>query len=427
MMYISSKSIERFESWFVIVSLFIFTGGPISLLSFSGEVSENFQAGSNPLEQIIFLLIHIISLFLIVIRRKKIYRELIKRDKFILLMLLLIMLVIIASTFWSKYPETTFRRSLALWGTTLFGVYFSTCHKFERQLAFLSQVYALVVVLSLIAGIVFPSYGIMTGTHAGAWSGIFLHKNGLGSTMVLSSLVFSVLIFSNNQRKSLKLTFLFFSFLLLILSTSKNALLLFAFLAGVLLLLSLAWLPYEFLVPLLLGAILVISMGALILFGNFGFFLGVLGKDLTFTGRTDIWPYVWEAIDKRFWIGYGYEGFWRGFDSDAASVWYAVSWQPSHPHNGLFELLLIFGFIWTSLFVIIFLRVYIKSIILARSSHSAEYFWPVLFLTFTFISNIGETKILSYNSLSWILFIMSVFAAVKSYQSYGTLSTSKNL
>lgn len=422
-MYSSSKLIEHFEYWFVVLSLFLFTGEPIKLLALS-EASQSYQEGSNLLEQLTFLLIHVISLLLLIVHRKRVCSELVRRDKFILLMLLLIMLGIVSSALWSQYPGTTLRRSLALWGTTFFGIYFSTCHKFKQQLILLSQAYSIVIILSLVAGIFLPHYGIMSGTHAGAWRGIFLHKNGLGSSMVLSSVLFLILVIGDRRKRYLKAAFLFLSFLLLVLSTSINALLAFTILSSLFLLLLLVWLPYDWLVPILLGAILIVSLVALIFFSNLGFFLEILGKDLTFTGRTDIWPYVWEAINRKFWTGYGYEAFWRGFDSDAANIWYAVGWQPTHPHNGLLELLLIFGFIGTLLFLLIFIQLYLKSVVLVRVSNSVEYIWPVLFLTFTLFSNIGETNVLSYNSLSWVLYIMVAFTVIKPYQPYRLLNSS---
>ena len=401
----SRKTLPYLEQGFVLVSLLFFLSNPLKLIALR-DAGQSFQGGSNVLEQVIFLTIHLASIGLIVINREQICAELLKRDKLILFSIFILLIVIMLSASWSSYPDLTMRRGFALWGTTFFGVYFSTCFSYKKQFLFLSQVYGLVAILSLLIALLLPTYGVMSDAHSGAWRGIFLHKNGLGSSMVLSVSLFLSLYFSSSSRKYLKLFLLGLSVFLLLFSTSKNALLVFLLLSCLFPIFALLKLRIDLMIPMLLGMVFLVTLGAVIILGNLGDILGIIGKDATLTGRTDIWPSVWESIDQKIWLGYGYQGFWQGFDSEAARIWYTVGWEPTHPHNGLLELLLVFGFLCTALFLLVFMLLCVRSIIWARVSRSPEYFWAFIFLIYTLASNIAETKVLEYNKMSWVLYIM---------------------
>lgn len=49
--------------------------------------------------------------------------------------------------------------------------------------------------------------------------------------------------------------------------------------------------------------------------------VGVLGKDLTLTGRTELWAVALERIAERPWLGHGYLGFWREGNPWAEALW----------------------------------------------------------------------------------------------------------
>ena len=107
-----------------------------------------------------------------------------------------------------------------------------------------------------------------------------------------------------------------------------------------------------------------LSAGALLFFfANQSALLELLGKDPTLTGRTLFWPYVFDNILNRPFLGWGYFGFWTPFNPIALQiaeairpegVWYV--WIIPNAHNGLLEALLEIGFVGTSLFVFLMLR-----------------------------------------------------------------------
>ncbi|WP_049558612.1 O-antigen ligase family protein, partial [Limnoraphis robusta] len=71
--------------------------------------------------------------------------------------------------------------------------------------------------------------------------------------------------------------------------------------------------------------------------------LGLIGKDPSLTGRTDLWAWAREMIDKRPWLGYGYTAFWQGLDGGSAYIIRAARWPVPYSHNGILDLWLDIG------------------------------------------------------------------------------------
>ena len=84
--------------------------------------------------------------------------------------LFLFILFIILSPLWSEVPVASFRRSLALLGTTIFAVFLTIRFKQENLLQLMAIGLALTVVTSLFLVFFFPSIGLSV-THPGDWRG----------------------------------------------------------------------------------------------------------------------------------------------------------------------------------------------------------------------------------------------------------------
>ena len=62
-------------------------------------------------------------------------------------------------------------------------------------------------------------------------------------------------------------------------------------------------------------------IGAVIFFASDVVF-GLLGKDATLTGRTQIWAAIMRQIDQRPWLGYGYAAIW----DEPTGQWGPLAW-----------------------------------------------------------------------------------------------------
>jgi O-antigen ligase len=176
---------------------------------------------------------------------------------------------------------------------------------------------------------------------------------------------------------------------------------------------------YNHVVPLLIAVVLVAGASGALLLENLEAIAGALGKDLTLTGRTDIWAVMLEMISKRPLFGYGYNGFWLGWDSEvSAYIWHTLQWECPYAHNGFMDLLAELGITGLGLFLLSFGFAYFKGLVFLRKTKTPEGVWPLLYLTYIVIYNITETSLLSSNSIFWIVYVMVVFSTAVEYDQF---------
>ena len=401
------------EKAFVVLTLFFSTAALVPVLLDTEEASGQ---PVDPLTPILFSGIYAVTLLLIVVRRKSFMRVATKE-----IFIWLLVGLAVASVYWTFAPELTPRRSVLLLGSTMFAVYVSARYSLREQLEFLAWTFGIIVVLSFVFAIAVPSYGLMTfqegGVHAGAWRGIMMHKNILGRMMCLSSIVFLLLATgeSTSNRKSSRIFWAGFvlSVALIILSTSKSAIVVCVTMTTILPLYKALRGKYTTLVPILISVVLVGGGAATLLLDNLEVIAGALGKDLTLTGRTDIWAVMLELISERPLFGYGYNGFWMGWDSEASAyVWRTLEWECPYAHNGFMDLLAELGGSGLALFLISFAIATFKAISLVRKTKTVEGLWPLLYLTYLILYNITESSLLSSNSIYWIVYVSVVFSTM---------------
>lgn len=383
----------------------------LSLLFFTDAILPNLNeiSGMNiaPIKLVLANGISLVSILLIVIGHKKVI-PIVIREKWLWILLG----IALASTFWSDVPGTTLRGSVFLAQITSFGVYFAARYSLKEQLRLLAATFSIVVLLSIAIALALPDYGVMTsqegGVHAGAWRGIYIHKNGLGRMMVLSALVF-LLSTSSSPNRWIAWSGFILSIAIIVLSTSKTAL--------AILFTSIALLPFYKALrwrSSLAGcfAIVTVLVGgsvAVLLASNAEAILGVFGRDLTLTGRTDLWVAVLDKIGERPWLGYGYGGFWRSWEGESAQVLSTVRWAAPHSHNGFLDLWLDLGLLGLLTFALGFLAVCWRSVICLRLIRTSEGLLPIAYLTFLLLANLTESSLLRQNSL-WILFTVITFS-----------------
>jgi O-antigen ligase len=319
--------------------------------------------------------------------------------------LLLFVLLALASTLWSGY-EKTLIRAIILSATCLFSIYFALRYTIKEQLILVSKCFLIILILSLIFVVLLPKYGIMGGIHAGAWRGVFNHKNFLGKMMIISDIVFILLQMNKDQRCWTTYFGIFASTILLIMSRSSSSLGNFISLLLVLLVLRTWRWQFEIMIPAV-SATLFLGISFKIWYEeNAAVIFDSLGKDASLSGRTDIWYLLYDIGLRKLWLGYGYESFWRGFDGPSAEVWYAYDWHPPHAHNGFLELFLSLGLVGLTIFMLSFLSSLWQSFITLRYlTTESEGFWPAISLIFLILSNLTESGLMLENSIYTVMYI----------------------
>ena len=102
----------------------------------------------------------------------------------------------------------------------------------------------------------------------------------------------------------------------------------------------------------------VTSLGFIVLMSNIDLILVYMDKDPTLTGRTDLWPYVIDAILRKPFLGWGFTAFWSPLNPAAGRISDLTGWGFGvvEAHNGLLELLLDVGIIGTAFILFLLTR-----------------------------------------------------------------------
>lgn len=311
-------------------------------------------------------------------------------------------LLAIASTLWSIDPELSFRRGIAVLATTLMGVYLAARFDWLTALRLLAAVWLVLMFASLISGIAAPGFAVMSEIHPGAWMGGWGEKNALGGHAARASFLFAFLAWRDPAHRRAWLTGLLVALALVLLSRSATALL------GAILglgIIGAAWWMLKgprFSLILLWASAIAAGAAILIYMLAPGLLLGLIGKDETLTGRTDIWVELVAAIEQKPALGYGYLAFW-GLDSEPR-YWLekAVAWNAPSGHNGWLDLAISLGLVGVAIFAIDVALTLWRSVSLSLRSPAGVF--AIGFLAQFMLFAMSESIILAQNSILWATF-----------------------
>ena len=314
------------------------------------------------------------------------------------------LLVVCAASFtWSIEPGLTQRRSLAIIMTTVAGLYLGTRYNWQTMLRAIALAWFIIAISSFLTGLLVPSFGRMHEVHVGAWQGLFYEKNQLGGMMARAALFGAFLCIMDRQFRWHWAGLVGLSLVLILLSTSKTALL--GCFLGLGILITAALMKRGVntgLIIIWLGTIVVGAGAALLVFAPELVF-ALLGRDMTLTGRTDIWIALIDYIEQRPLLGYGYGAFWSP-DSDPGNwVREALQWDAPTAHNGWMEVTLALGLVGLFFLAMDFIITVVRAAIA-----SIDTWTGVLALAFFaqfFLFSLSESTSLQQNSIIWVLYV----------------------
>lgn len=321
--------------------------------------------------------------------------------------LVILALLAITSALWSIDPELSFRRGIAVLATTLLGVYLAARFDWLGALRLLAAVWFVLMALSFIAGIVAPGFS-HSEAHPGAWMGGWSEKNALGGHAARASFLFAFLAWRDAPLRRWWIGGAIIALVLVIMSKSATSLLGAALGLGVL---ACAWWMLKgrrWSLALAWGIAVVGGLAVVIFLTAPGLVLGLLGKDETLTGRTDIWVQLLDAIEKKPALGYGYLAFW-GLESEPR-YWLAraVDWPAPSGHNGWLDLAISLGLVGVAIYVVDFALSLARAGRLSLASPSGVF--AIGFLAQFMLFAMSESIILAQNNILWATY---VFVATK--------------
>jgi len=311
------------------------------------------------------------------------------------------------SVLWSGFPEIAFRRVLAVWLTSLYGLVLYLRFEFKQLLRLLGVALLVAMAGSLVLLAFSPEWAVMGPPLPGTWRGAFIHKNHLGRFSALALLVWGHLLFMDKRiaGKMVWGSALIIGVITLIGSQSLSALVIGAiiFVSALFFKMLLKW---KKLMPLWLILLFLISGTMVFLFvENHELILyeGFNKKD-TLSGRIPLWQNLGEKISQQPLLGYGYGTFWLGTEGPAAVIWKNLEWGVTHAHNGYLDLWLQLGLPGIGLALYLLLRIFFMSLAYFIKTGGNGRFWP-LFMIFFICYNLMESVLLVANGLLWVVLV----------------------
>ena len=295
----------------------------------------------------------------------------------------------ITSTLWSLVPDITLKAGIAFTGFTIFNFYLGARYEWPELSVLLRWGYISIGIVSVLLN---PSVGK-------EFAGITVHKNALGSLMVVSTALW-YLHYSKSAKtykeRLIALGFTLFSFYLVRASSSGGCLVNILMLIVVVSSLSfLSRLKFQWAFTCIVGFTVLGIISSVYIIDNLeSIVVEGLGKDLTLTGRTEFWPQLIEAANQRPWFGYGFEGFFHqdklGDKTPAFFIYTASGFNPKTAHNGAISILLSFGYPGLLLLLLSLFTNLLLAVRQLSCTPLAESGIPIIYMVYIILNNISE-------------------------------------
>jgi O-antigen ligase len=134
--------------------------------------------------------------------------------------------------------------------------------------------------------------------------------------------------------------------------------------------------------------------------------LAGLGRDVTLTGRTEIWSALMPSIYQQPLLGYGFYAFWLGLTGESGNVIRTVHWFFGYAHNGMLEIVLQLGIVGLGLFLVTFVHA-MKDAVNAYRARSSGVDWYIGLIILTVLYNIDEATVVWPTDLLSILYVIA--------------------
>ena len=280
---------------------------------------------------------------------------------------------------------------------------------------------------SLLFGLLIPSIGIHSESNAelaGAWRGLTPHKNSLGALASLGVIFWFHGWLAREVRSLPAVAGGGIAFACLLLSRSSTSLVTTLFVMLFLTLLLRApqnlrrYMPWA--VALFVGALLTYALAVLRLVPGLDVILQpiamVTGKDLTFTGRSEIWQILNEHIRHAPFLGTGYGAYWIGPMPHSPSYEFVIRmyFYPGSAHNGYLEIVNDLGIVGLVCLIGYLLTHVSQSLRLLPADRTQAALYLGVFFQQA-ISNLSETHWLNVMSVNFLIVSLASFSLARDH------------
>jgi exopolysaccharide production protein ExoQ len=317
-------------------------------------------------------------------------------------------LLTVFSAAWSQDPMRSLLNGGFYLVGTLFAYYLVLRFSPEEIMDLVIRAGVLVCLLSAVMVFVFPSHGINyeEARTMGAWHGIF--EDRVSGAKCCVYLLSPALIFGAGRKRLRNVLYIAFVLLFIVMAQAVSALAVTFTFAVIMVALQISR-RLERNLALLLGAGVGIFCIAFALFGVplLTAIFSMLGRDMTLTGRTEIWAILMTSIAKHPLLGYGFYAFWQGLNGESANVILAAHWMFGYAHNGLLEIVLQLGLVGAAVFLFTFVNGCKDAWYCIKYGRTPGVEWYCGVLVLAVLYNIDEETILWPNDLLSMLYVVA--------------------
>ena len=414
--------------WIPTIWILIIASKPLA--TWFGTGGSSMEEGS-PLDRMFFIVIGCIGLIILAKRHLKIGLTI--RENLWLIACLIYMLVSIS---WSELQFVSLKR----WSRELIAVIMVltvASEKDPRQslCSIFRRIIYILIPYSLLLIKYYPHFGIDYAWDGDQmWRGVSLHKNSL-CRLCLFAIFFLIWTFIRRQKENIIAwyqkyveVFLLVLAIWLILgpyhSLTNSATSIASLAVGLITFVGLIWMKK---IGRLIGLnTLMLMTVVIIVYGIITPFIGrlsvvdvsgMLGRNQTLTGRTEIWAILVPYALERPILGYGYGGFWTDAIRQLTS---------SHAHNGYLDIILNLGFVGLFLFSMVFISCCRK----AHEAMASDFDWGIFsfcYLTILMVHNIAESSATSFDSFNPAVLLLLILTTAASVTDKVILNGNQNL
>jgi O-antigen ligase len=323
------SKLSKFVFFLYVIFAILGSGTPFQDTDEPGD-----RADSNLVNQLVDSVLPLVALVCLLPKRREVV-SLLRREKFLVMFLAWCGLTI----FWSGFPLKSAKAWIRMTGSAVVVLsFFLNAKSTNEALKYLRGILALYIPISLLSVVFIPG---AIQPESDGWRGLSVHKNALGQISLISSILWAAAIPSTSGlRKVMAWLFLGGSVILLVGSHSATSL--------VVLLVTGALALWMFLIRklgqiALAPTLACCAIGVLLLWTcdlPAGIF-GALGRDATFTGRTEIWSSIMDEIRDHPMIGCGFGAFWLEENRSVQLLYdnQDLAWGPVSAHEGYLDIM----------------------------------------------------------------------------------------
>ena len=307
---------------------------------------------------------------------------------------------LLLSAVWSIDPETTIRRGVVYLFVIIGTIGVAGSLEGDEVMSLVGRTTGLCAAASIVLLVLSPSDALLNSD----LRGIFSHKNGLGQVMAVGALAsLGGIRISRGRKRLFKILTLILFIILAFFSKSTTALLMIFFfctVGGVIALFQKGGIASILSVTSIILLVPVVGIVSL----DTDTALGLIGKDQTLTGRTELWSYLIYYIQQRPILGWGYSAFWSNNNPAAIEISTVLRWA-SQAHNAAIGMLLEVGIVGLAFFLFLWVRNVASSLKCMSTSAKEPAVSSLLCCGGIFLSGITEPVLLEPGILLSVFFM----------------------